>query len=53
MGNWDKEQNPKVGHLFLYISPMYLPATTTAMREIGVSSSKYQVPSVCTHLIAL
>ena len=46
MGSWDKGQNLSVCYLFLYISPMYLPATDTAMHEIGVSSGKYQVPSV-------
>jgi len=44
MGNWDKVQNPSVGYLFLYISPMYLPAPATAMSKPGVSSGKYQVP---------
>ena len=53
MGNWDKEQNSSVGHLFLYISPMYLLPTATAMHEIGVSSGKYQVPSIYAYLIVL
>jgi len=53
MDNWDKEQNPSVDYLFLYISLMYLPATATAIHKIGVSSGKYQVPSVYAHLIIL
>ena len=53
MGNWNKEQNLSVNHLFLYISLMYLPVTATAMHRIGVSSGKYQVPSVYAYLIVL